>query len=74
MIKYIDYNREKFALNLRALMEGKSILAFSKCVGIQEKTINGWINKKYSPSIEFLFKLAQYFDCSIDYLVGLKDY
>jgi len=74
MINYIEYDREKFAFNLRSLMEGKSILAFSKLVNIQEKTINNWINKKYSPNIEFLFKLAQYFDCSIDYLVGLKDY
>ena len=69
-----EFNRGEFALLLKSLMEGKSILAFSKIVGIKERTINGWINKKRTPGIEYLMHLAKHFECSIDYLVGLKDY
>jgi len=69
-----EFNKEDFTLILKSLLDGNSILAFSKKVDIPHRTINSWINKKYKPSIDHLIKLAQYFDCSIDYLVGLKDY
>jgi len=69
-----EFNRDEFSLLLKSLMEGKSILAFSKIVGIPQRTINHWINKEKTPSIENLMHLAKHFDCSIDYLVGLKDY
>ena len=73
-IQKAEFNREEFALMLKSLRDGKSILAFSKIVGIPERTINAWTNKKTTPSIDNLMRLAKHFDCSIDYLVGLKEY
>jgi len=70
----IEFDKEKFVLTLKELINAKSILAFSKIVGIPQRTISSWINKKTAPCIDHLIRLALYFDCSIDYLVGLKDY
>lgn len=33
-----------------------------------------WETGKYQPSIENIIKLANYFDCSIDYILGRVDY
>ncbi|MCL2556317.1 MAG: helix-turn-helix transcriptional regulator [Firmicutes bacterium] len=69
-----EFSRERFSLTLKELIGDKSILSFSKIVGIPQTTINSWIIKTTSPSVEHLFRLAKHFDCSVDYLVELKDY
>lgn len=33
-----------------------------------------WETGKYQPSIENIIKLANYFDCSVDYILGRVDY
>jgi len=72
-MKSFEYCREAFSERLREFMDDKSILAFSKAIDIPEQTINAWIRKKTAPSMEYLIALAQKFNCSIDYLVGLTD-
>lgn len=42
----------------------------SKATGIPETTFSGWYNAQTSPSLDKLTKLADYFEVSIDYLVG----
>lgn len=42
----------------------------SKATGIPETTFSGWYNAQTSPSLDKLSKLADYFEVSIDYLVG----
>lgn len=37
------------------------------------QTILNWENELYSPNVNQLIKLANIFDCSIDYLVGRKN-
>lgn len=41
---------------------------------IAKATISQYENGNREPNITMLINLAQYFDCSIDYLVGLSDY
>lgn len=38
--------------------------------GITKRSINGYLVGTIKPSIENLVKLADLFDCSLDYLVG----
>lgn len=45
----------------------------AKELGISSAVLTKWKNGKSYPNGEFLIKIAQYFDCSIDYLVGLSD-
>ncbi len=48
--------------------------ALAKKLGISQSTICNWLNGKKEPCIESLWKLADFFDVSIDYLVGRKEY
>ncbi len=46
----------------------------SKELGISSAVLTKWKNGISYPNGEILIKIAKYFDCSIDYLVGLSDY
>ena len=54
-------------------MEKISQYALAKKLGISQSTICNWLNGKKEPSIESLWKLADYFSVSIDYIVGRED-
>lgn len=41
---------------------------------ISKATISQYENANREPNITLLINLAQYFNCSIDYLVGISDY
>jgi len=71
-----EFDQKIFSERLRDLRQGKN-LSFGKLqgyVGISDSALNDWENCKRTPTIDKVFKLAQFFDVSIDYLVGLKDY
>ena len=72
-MKRIEEHKDIFAERLKDFLNGKSILAFSKTLGIPQRTLSGWITKETTPRMEYLILLAQTFSCSIDYLVGLED-
>ncbi len=42
-------------------------------IGISSGVISTWKKEGYCPSGEMLIKVADYFNCSIDYLVGRSD-
>lgn len=44
-----------------------------KEIGVSSGIISTWKKGGYCPSGEMLIKIANYFDCSIDYLVGRSD-
>ena len=44
-----------------------------KILGVSGQTILNWENCIHSPNVDQLIKLADFFDVSIDYLVGLKN-
>lgn len=50
--------------------EGISQYALAKKLGISQSTISNWLNGKKEPSIESLWKLADYFGESVDYIIG----
>lgn len=50
--------------------EGVSQYALAKKLGISQSTISNWLNGKKEPSIESLWKLADYFGESVDYIIG----
>ena len=40
----------------------------AKSVGVKPNTVSDWINKGTSPKVEHMYKIANYFDVSFDYL------
>lgn len=46
----------------------------AEAVGIDQRTISNYETGKTNPDSEALIKLANYFDVSIDYLVGRTSY
>ena len=61
--------------NLRKLRKGKelSLKQLGNYLGMSESTISLYENNKREPDIATLFKLADYFDVSVDYLIGNTD-
>lgn len=70
-----QYNPKKFGENLRILRLDKKLgqNELAKALGLSNASISYWENGKQEPSASALFKLAQFFDVSIDFLLGLED-
>ena len=64
----------KFQESLKELLDDNKIsrLQLAKNIGIDYSTINGYFNKNYYPQLDIAIKIANYFDCSLDYLFGLS--
>lgn len=52
---------------------GLSKLQLAKRIGISFETLNGYFNKDFYPELSVAIKIANYFDCSIQYLMGPTD-
>ena len=52
---------------------GLSRLQLAKKIGISFETLNGYFNKDFYPELSVAVKIANYFDCSLQYLMGLTD-
>ena len=50
-----------------------SVKELAKRINIQDSLLYKYINEKSLPTINNLIKIANYFDCSINFLVGLSD-
>ena len=61
---------------IRDLMSAEKITqyALAKKLGISQSTICNWLNGKKEPCIESLWAIADYFDVSVDYLIGRTGY
>lgn len=44
-----------------------------KQLGVVQGTLSGWENNKYEPDLTSLTKMAEIFDVSVDYLLGVSD-
>lgn len=53
--------------------EGLNQSKLANGIGVNQSTVCNWLNGKKEPSIESLWKLADYFDVSVDYLIGRKE-
>ena len=70
----MDY-RNNFSQRLNLLRSEKSIsmASLGALLGITDEAIRLLEKSKRSPSFEVLCSLADYFDVSLDYLVGRSD-
>lgn len=48
-------------------------MQLAKAIGVGQSSVSDWLNSKSEPSIDNLWKLADFFDVSIDFLVGRKE-
>lgn len=46
----------------------------AKSIGVSKGVISLWENGLREPTMSSLISLAEFFEVSIDYLVGIKDY
>ncbi len=60
---------------IKSLMKEESLnqVSLANKIGVKQNTISAWLLKKKEPCITSLWLLADYFDVSIDYLVGRTD-
>lgn len=59
-------------VNLKKLREeiGVSQRALADAVGVSQQSINKYENHKIEPDIETLVRIADFFDTSVDYVIG----
>lgn len=62
----------KISENLKELLAEKGITQtdLSREIHISQSAVSNWLHNKKEPSIESLWVLADYFNCTIDQLVG----
>ena len=56
------------------MTERLSRYALAKSINVSQSTICNWLNGKKEPSVESLWKLADFFDVSVDYIIGRKNF
>jgi transcriptional regulator with XRE-family HTH domain len=62
--------------NLQELLNDRGMKAeLSEKTGISTGNISDWFNpgKSAQPNADALYKIAEFFECSVDYLLGLTD-
>ena len=64
-----------FCERLKELMkeQGLSQVKLANKIGVKQNTISAWLLKKKEPCIYSMWLVADYFDVSVDYLIGRKD-
>lgn len=67
--------KDIFAERLRLLIDDRelNIQKFSKEISIPVSTISDWLNKKTTPTIENIPRIAVFFKVTTDYLLGLEN-
>ena len=65
-------NAEKFGRRFfeLPLPDGVTYYKLAQTIGIGTSAMSKWKDLKRLPDIEILMRLADFFDCSVDYLVG----
>ena len=61
-----------FQIRLKELREkaGYSQQSFADAFGTKQSTVGGWESGAREPKLEVMQKLADFFDVSVDYLIG----
>lgn len=64
-----------FALNFKNLLLEKDFTQqfMAKKLNTTQQTVSRWINGQNEPDLATLIKLADIFNCSVDYLLGRED-
>lgn len=64
----ILYNKDKFFELLKK--RNVSNKELSSAIGVSSGNVSDWKSGKSKPNIDALSKIADYLDCSVDYLLG----
>ena len=66
---------EKFSTRLKELRDeaGMSMQQLADAVDVSNAAICKWENGEAEPKVGALIRLSEFFDCTIDYLVGKTD-
>lgn len=66
----------EFSQKLEELMQDKGIkqAELAKAIDVTCQAISLWLLGKREPLMSSLIKLAEYFECTVDYLVGRKEF
>ena len=61
-----------FADIFSKLLQERNITAYklAKDLGLSNGMLSGWKKQEYMPSADMLMKLSDYFNVSVDYLLG----
>lgn len=75
-MKSIEDLTLEFSARLKDLMKDKNInsVELAKQVGIPRASIANWLICRRSPQIDALYKLADFFGVSTDFLLGRQDF
>lgn len=67
----IDYS--VFRKNLRDLIDGRGlmVLQVAEATGISKITLSRYLNGHRAPDLEYVVRLAQFFNVSVDWMLGL---
>lgn len=52
---------------------GLSLMALAKAVGVSDTAVCKWENQLAEPKLSYIVRLADFFNCSADYLTGRTD-
>jgi len=65
-----------FAQNLKTLRIGENLkqIELAKILQTTQRKISYWESGKIEPDLDMLWAIANYFDISVDELIGKKDY
>lgn len=64
-----------FSERLKELMKEQNLnqVRLAERIGVKQNTISAWLLKKKEPCIFSLWVVADYFDVSVDYLIGRSE-
>ena len=67
--------KNKFAERLSDLLNEYNLSkrAFAKKMGVYAMSVSDWTTGKIQPTAENIYLVAEYFNVSADYLLGLQD-
>lgn len=65
-----------FAERLKELRKEKNLLQseLAKALNTTQRKVSYWETEKIEPDLTSLWKLSEYFEVSVDYLIGKSDY
>ncbi len=68
--------RSQFKERLKELRTEKRLLQgeLARLLNVSKSAISGWEVGRNQPSYDILISLAEFFDVTVDYLVGRADY
>lgn len=65
-MKIIFAERLSYLMKIEKLSQSE----LARKIDISQSAVCNWLNGKKEPSIESLWRLADYFDVTVDYLIG----